>query len=63
MPPNMGAKDLSERICANVNHAALALTDPSRKLSQVLMQLAKPIPIALFFDSRQPLWKTALKEV
>ncbi|HMG90654.1 MAG TPA: hypothetical protein VK589_11365, partial [Chryseolinea sp.] len=29
----LGAKDLPERISANVNHAALVPTDPSRELS------------------------------
>jgi hypothetical protein len=52
MLPNLGARDLPERICATFNHAAIVLTDPSRERSQVLIQFAKPIPFALLFDNK-----------
>ena len=52
MLPNLGAKDLPERISATFNHAALVLMDPSRERSQVLIQFAKPIPLALLFDNK-----------
>ncbi|HMG89466.1 MAG TPA: hypothetical protein VK589_05390 [Chryseolinea sp.] len=52
MPSNLGARDLPERICANVILAALVLLDPSRERSQVSILFTKPIPLGQLFDSK-----------
>ena len=48
----LAAKDLSERMSANINDAALVPTDPSRERYMYLIQFIKLIPLAQLFDSK-----------